>query len=177
MPIKNRGITFQSWKSSSKIFFYERTIFFTNQHFYTLSSIAFAKSTMFNFCRFPLPNKVFCTLYKKSVILLWSLVINKRCLTLETAYDLKTVILPSKINCLMRNSFKMFYILTICSQKVLSCSRFLLCDKLTPSIFAIKINRFHPTECYLNPIRTPIPVISHFSLLNFKKYLTDSLIL
>ena len=31
--------------------------------------------------------------------------------------------------------------------------------------FIIKINLFHATECHLNPIRTPIPAISHFVVL------------
>ena len=63
------------------------------------------------------------------MVSLWSFVINKRCLTLETAEDLKTVILPSKVNGLMMRNFKMFSILPICSQKFLSCSRFLLYEK------------------------------------------------
>ena len=37
--------------------------------------------------------------------MLWSLVINERCVTLETFKDLKTVILPY---CLRRHDFKIF---------------------------------------------------------------------
>ena len=45
--------------------------------------------------------KFFCILCKRSIVLSCSLVNGKRCITLETAKDLKTVILPSKVNFLM----------------------------------------------------------------------------
>ena len=48
----------------------------------------------------------FYILYIRSIVLLWSLVIRKRCITLEIAKDLDTLILPSKVNCLMRHNFK-----------------------------------------------------------------------
>ena len=53
----------------------------------------------------PCQMKFFCILYIRSIVLLWNLVINKRCITLEIARDLNTVILPSKVNCLMRHNF------------------------------------------------------------------------
>ena len=73
------------------------------------------------------------------IVLLWSLVINKRCITLETARDLKAVILPSKVNCLMRHDFKMFFILTKYFQRFLSCSGFLSYEKRTLSIFTVSL--------------------------------------
>ena len=78
---------------------------------------------------------------KDQLFLLWSLVISKRCITLETANDLKTLILPSKVDCLMRHILKMFSILTICLQK------FLLYDKRTPGMFTLsllKLTHFMP---------------------------------
>ena len=56
-------------------------------------------------------------------------VIDKRCTTLEMARDLNTVILPSKVNCLMRHNFNILSILRICLEKSLSYSRFLLYEK------------------------------------------------
>ena len=38
---------------------YSLSYFFLSQHFYSSFFIAIAQSTMFNFCLFPLPNKVF----------------------------------------------------------------------------------------------------------------------
>ena len=128
-----------------------------------------------------------CKEYDKiSILLLRSLVISKTWITLETPKDLKTVVLPSKVNCLMRHNFKMFSIFTIFSQKSLSCSRFLLYEKWTPSIFTVSLLRlthFMPQSVTWTPFRTPIPAISHFVLLGFnpenfeKVYLTHSLIL
>ena len=69
---------------------------------------------------------------------------------------LKTVTLPSKVNSLMRRNFKIIpLILTIFSQKWLSCSRFLLCEKWSWYFhgFVMKINTFHAAECHLNPIQ------------------------
>ena len=85
--------------------------------------------------------KFFCILYIISTVLLWNLVIIKRCITLEIAKGLNTVILPSKVNCLRRHNFKMFSILIIWSENFLSCSRFLLYEKWTPSIFTVSLLR------------------------------------
>ena len=68
--------------------------YFLSQHFYTSL-----------FCFFPLPNKVVLYLYKRSIVLSCSLVINKRCITLETAKDLQAVILHPRVNCLMFSCF------------------------------------------------------------------------
>ena len=102
----------------------------------------------------------------------WSLVSNKRWITLETAKDLKTVFfllnLTTSWPILV---FKMFFILTICSQKFLSCSRFLLHKKWAPSIFTVsqlRLTHFILQSATWTPFRTPIPVISHFILLVFK---------
>ena len=76
---------------------------------YTSLFIAIAKSTLFNFCFFSRQIKFFSILHKRSIVLL-SLVISKRCITLETAKHLKTVILPSKVNCLMHHNFIMLSI-------------------------------------------------------------------
>ena len=57
------------------------------------------------------------------------IVIEFGCITLETAKELKTLTLPSKVNCLMRHNFQMFSVLKICSQKFLFCSIFLLYKK------------------------------------------------
>ena len=110
---------------------------------YCTHVILFLKSTFFKppfsyplqrvlclmFALLPCQMKFFCILYIRSIVLLWSLVINKRCITLEIAKDLNTVILPFKVNCLIRHNFKMLSILTICSEKCLSYSRFLLYGK------------------------------------------------
>ena len=62
------------------------------------------------FALFPCQMKFFCILYLISIALLWSLVINKKCITLEVVRDLSTTILPSKVNCLMCHNFKnVFY--------------------------------------------------------------------
>ena len=61
------------------------------------------------FALFPCQIKFFYILYKRSIVSLWSFVISTRCLTSETVKDLKTVILPCKVNCLIRHNFKMFY--------------------------------------------------------------------
>ena len=59
---------------------------------------------------FPWQINFFCILCKRSIVLLWSLVISIRCINLETAKDLKTVILPSKVICLMCYNFKILLI-------------------------------------------------------------------
>ena len=116
LPIKKSGITFQSWKSSSNNLL-------TQEH--CILVILFLKSTFFKppfsyplqrvlcliFAFLPCQMKFFCILYIRSIVLLWSLVINKRCITLEIAKDLNTVILPSKVNFLTRHNFKTFSIM------------------------------------------------------------------
>ena len=102
------------------------------------------------------------------MVLLWSLVINnKRCITLETAQDLNTIILSSKVNCLMHHNFLFWQYV---QKNYLSCTKFLLYEKWTASIFNVLLLRFstfHATKCHLNLIRPPIPSISHFFLIGF----------
>ena len=57
------------------------------------------------FVFFPCQIKYFCILCKRSNGLLWSLVISQRCITLETANGLKTVIFLSKVNCVILKCF------------------------------------------------------------------------
>ena len=125
---------------------------------------------MFNFCLFALPNEVFLYfLYKMNCIIV-EFVIDKRCTTLEMARDLNTVILPSKVNCLMRHNFNILSILRICLEKSLSYSRFLLYEKWTPSIFMVlllRLTHFMQQSVTWTPFTIPIPTISHFLLLGF----------
>ena len=110
----------------------------------------------------PCKMKFLCILYIRSIVLLWSLVIKKRCTTLEIARDLNTVILLSKVNNLMHHNFRILSILRICSEKFLSCSRFLLYEKWTPSIFTVSLLRlthFMPRSATWTPFRTEIPAI------------------
>ena len=110
-----------------------QTIFFTQEHY--ILGILFLKSFifffLFHFLNLPFLSQIkfFCILYKRSIVSLLRLVINKRYVTLETGKNLTTVILPFEVNCLIRHNFKMFFILTILSEKILSCSRFLLYEK------------------------------------------------
>ena len=91
--------------------------YFLSQHFLYLHFHSRCKSVVFNFCIFPSLNVAFSVFYAKDQLqLLWCLVINKRCITLETVKELKTIVSPSKINCLILQSFRMFSILTICLQ-------------------------------------------------------------
>ena len=64
-----------------------------------------------------------CALFRGFTVL-WNLVINKRCITLEIAKDLNNLSLPFKVNCIIRHKFNIFSILTICSENFLSSSRF-----------------------------------------------------
>ena len=85
-----------------------------------------------------------------------------KCITLKIAKDLDTVILPSKVNCLMHHNFKMLSILTICWEKFLSCSRFLLCEKWISSIFTVSLLRLTylmPQSVTWTPFRIPIHAI------------------
>ena len=84
------------------------------------------------------------------------LIINKGCITLEIAKDLSTLILPSKVNCLMRHNFIMFSILTICSESFFFLLKIFIIRKMNTNYFhsfVVKINTFHATECHLNPIQ------------------------
>ena len=93
---------------------------------------------------FPCPMKFICISNKKSIVLLWSSVINKRCITLETAKVLKILILLCKVNCLIPNNFKIFSILTKCLHKL----------SWLHNIFIIqKITWFYGFECHLNTIQ------------------------
>ena len=84
------------------------------------------------FAFFPCYIKFFCILYKWSIASLWSFVINKRLITLETAKDLKTVIPPSKVNCVILHNSNMFFIFY---------SRFLLYEKYIPIIVLVSLLR------------------------------------
>ena len=100
VPIKNSSIIFQSLKSSS-------SNLFTQNH--CVPVILFLKSTFFKlpfsyplqrvpcliFAVFPCQMKFFCILNIISIVLFWSLVINKNCKTLQIAMDLKSVIFHS----------------------------------------------------------------------------------
>ena len=173
--IKNSSIIFQSWKSSSNYLF-------TQEH--CILVILFLKSMFFippiskplqvvlclTFQFFPCRIKFFCVLCKISIVWWWSIVISKKCITLDTAKDLKTVILPPKVNSLMFDNFKIFPILTICSQKILFCSKILLYEKSIPSIFTVLLLRwthFMPQSATWASLRTAIPTIPHFVLLSF----------
>ena len=86
------------------------------------------------------------------------------------AKDLRTVIPPSKVNYFMRHHFKMLSILALYSQKILSCSRFLLYEKMNTNYFhsfVININTFHASECHLNPIQDTNTHSFTFCLIRF----------
>ena len=97
VPIRNSSIIFQSLKSSS-------SNLFTQNH--CVLVILFLKSTFFKipfsyplqrvlcliFAFFPCQMKFFCILNIISIVLFWSLAINKKCKTLQIAKDLKSVI-------------------------------------------------------------------------------------
>ena len=124
-PIK-KGTLLPNNESNLKTMFLPKNIayllsYFLSQHCLYHISLAAVKSTMFNFCVFPSQIKFFCILYKQVVVSLLIFVVNKRCITLETGKDLKTVILPSRVNCLMRHNFILFSILTKCLEEFLSC--------------------------------------------------------
>ena len=109
VSILKSGIIFESWKSSSN-FTQEHcilVILFLKSTFYILRILWPLQRVLCLILPFSLSMKFFCILCKRSIALLWSLVNGKRCITLETAKDLKTVIRPSKVNCLMRYNFKM----------------------------------------------------------------------
>ena len=76
--------------------------YFLSQHFLNLCFHICCKCLIFDFLHCQV--KFFCILYKRSIIFLWSLVINKSCIILEIAQDLNIVILSSKVKCLMRVS-------------------------------------------------------------------------
>ena len=166
LPIKNSGIISQSWKSSSNnLFTQEHCIFvilFLKSTFLNLLFHSHCKSTMVNFCLFPLPNEVFLYFVHNINCIIMEFRINKTCTTLEIAKDFKIVILPSIFNCPMHHNFKMFSVLAICSEKLLSCSKFLLYEKWTPSIFTVlllRLTHFMPQSATWTPFRTPIPAI------------------
>ena len=89
---------------------------------------------------------------------------------LTVKYQLKSVILPYKVNCFMRHNLKVFFILTICSENFFILFKIFIKRKMNNKyVLAIKVNTFHTTECHPRdtPFRTPIPVISHFASLGF----------
>ena len=125
---------------------------FLSQHFLNIHfQIHWKKVLCLIFAFLPFEMKFFCILYIRSIPLLWSLLINKRCITLEIAKDLNTVryflfwgYVPKKFILL-----KIFIIKSIINTKYFHG-------------FVTKINTFFAIECHLNPFRTQIPAISHF---------------
>ena len=104
--IKNSGITF-SGKSFSNNLFTQKIAcllcYFLYQYFLRHPFHSHCKEYLLYliFAFLPRQIKLFYILHKRSIVLLRSLVISKICISLETAKDLKTVILPSRVNCLM----------------------------------------------------------------------------
>ena len=138
--------------------------FFWSQHFLYLHFHGRCKSVVFSFCLFPSLNVAFFVFYAKDQLqLLWCLVITKRCITLETAKELKTIISPSKTNCLMLQTFRMFSILIICLQRSYLAQDFYYA-KINTTHFhslSIKIKPFY-TISHRTPFRTPILVFRIF---------------
>ena len=115
------------------------------------------------------------------MVSLWSFVINKRCLTLETAEDLKTVILSSKVNGLMMRNF---YFANMFA-KIFILFKIFIIRKMNTKYFygfVIKINTFYATKYPRTPLEHQYPQFYIFPnlvliLRNLKRYLTHSLIL
>ena len=165
---KNSGIAFQSRKSPSNNLFIQEhcilVILFLKPTFFIPYFHGRCKSVVFSFCLFPSLNVAFFVFYAKDQLqLLWCLVITKRCITLETAKELKTIISPSKINCLMLQTFRMFSILIICLQRFYLAQDFYYA-KINTTHFhslSIKIKPFY-TISHRTPFRTPIMVFRIF---------------
>ena len=91
----------------------------------------------------------FCILYKRSIVLLWNLAPN--------------------VHCLMRRNFQVFYFDNTFPNVFFLPKIFFTRKMITKYFhgFGIKINKFHFTECHMNPIQNTDTLNFTFSLNRF----------